>query len=108
MQRVWPLPEASLGRKNSLVCSVGKRAAQLSWAAVVLSARVISTTPWPAVNFLTGFCRMVTLGSDVIHYETAWDAVSRCVLRSPVVHLIILIQNKGKIISFLGIPFKGI
>lgn len=79
MQRVWPLPEASLGRKNLLVCSVGNRTTQLSWAAVVLSACVISTTPWPAVNFLTGFCRMVTLGSNVIHYETACDAVSRCV-----------------------------
>lgn len=79
MQCVWPLPEAPLGRKNFLVCSVGKRAAQLSWAAVVLPGCVISTTPWPAVNFLTGFCRMVTLGSVVIHYETAWDAVSRCV-----------------------------
>lgn len=75
MQRVWPLPEAPLGRKNFLICSVGKRAAQLSWAAVVLPG----TTPWPAVNFLTGFCRMVTLGSVVILYEIAWDAVSRCV-----------------------------
>lgn len=79
MQRVWPLPEASLGRKNLLVCAEEKRATQLGWAAVVLSGYVISTTPWPAVNFLTGFCRMVTLGSNVIHYETGWDAVSRCV-----------------------------
>lgn len=79
MQCVWPLPEASLGRKNLLVCSEKKGVIQLSWAAVVLSGCVISTTPWPAVNFLTGFCSMVTLGSDVIHYETGWDAVGRCV-----------------------------
>lgn len=50
---------------------------QLSWATVVLPGCVITTTPWPAVNFLMGICSMVTLESDVIHYAEGWDAVGR-------------------------------